>query len=87
MPFELRGLPDDPCGEFGSCDVDDDVRTGRLERHDPGIHRRLGDLERLRADDHRAGLFAKTALEAFEIVLAEIVVLVDHRDFGIGVFS
>ena len=37
-------------------------------------------------DDHRGGLGAEPVLQALEIVLAVIIVLVEHRDLGVRLF-
>ena len=44
----------------------------------------LGRLVALLGDDHRGGLVAEPVLQALQVVLAVIVVLVEHRDLGVG---
>jgi hypothetical protein len=45
----------------------------------------VGRLKILRADDHLVGVLAEAFLQAVEQILAEIVVLVEHRDLRLRV--
>ena len=47
------------------------------------VDRRLGDFIALLDDDHRLCLVAETFLEALDVVLAEVVVLIEHRHLGV----
>ena len=66
--------------EFRRCDVEEDVGTGRLQRHNLGVDRRFTRLVALFADNHGLRLGAKAILEAFHVVLSVIVVLIQDGD-------
>ena len=57
-----------------------------LELDDVGVDRRLRDLVAFLGDDHRGRLGAESVLQALEVVLAEIVVLIEHGDLGVRLF-
>ena len=71
---------------FGVADIDEDVGAGRLELDDMVVDGRLRGLEAFFRDDHGSGLVAETVLQALQVVLAVIVVLIEHGDLGVGLF-
>ena len=68
---------------FGDPGIDENVGAGGLHADDLRVDGRVGGLIGGGEDDH-AGLVAETVLHPFQIVLAEIVVLIEHRYFAVG---
>ena len=85
MPVEFGDLLDRLRGEFRRADIDEDVGVGGLDRHHLGIHRRHADLVGHAGDDHAVIFVAQHVLQPEDVVLAEIVVLVEHAELGVGV--
>ncbi len=71
--------------ELRQCEVEEDVRAARLQLDDVGLDRRLGRLVAALRDDHRR-LVAEPVLQALEIVLAVVVVLVEDGDLRVRLF-
>ena len=86
MPVDVGDFADRLRGEFGQCDVEQCVGAGRLQRDDLRIDGRIGGLVGRLGDDHRLCLVAERGLQRVEVVLAVIVVLVQHRDLRIRLF-
>jgi hypothetical protein len=83
MPVDLGDFADRLRGEFGQGDVEQCVGAGRLQSDDLRIDGRVGHLVRRLSNDHRFRLVAERSLQRVEVVLAVIVVLVQHRDLRI----
>ena len=83
LPPDLRNLFDGLCGEFRGCDVDEHVGTSGFELDDVVVDGGFGGFKAFLGDDHRGGLGAEPVFEALEVVLAVIVVLIQHRDLGV----
>ena len=79
-PIELRSLLDRLRREFRRRDVEEDVGSRRLQADHLRIHGGLGGVVGLFGDDFH--LVADAVLEAFEIVLSVIVVLIKDRDLS-----
>ncbi len=83
-PVELEGLADRQRGEFGRDERQEGVGARGFERDHLRIDLRIGELVARLGHDHAAGLGAQPLLQRLEVVLAEIVVLEEHGDPGIG---
>ncbi len=77
------GLADRLDGKFRRRDVEEDIGLGRGEVDDLRIDSGIGDFVAHFADHDRRGRGPQAIAEAFEEILAEIVVLVEHGDLGI----
>src|SRR6266852_3378973 len=86
LPANLVHLLDRLRREFRRGDIEEHIGVQRLQLDDVRIDGRLRDLEAFLDDDHRGGLGAETILQAFDIVLTVIVVLVEYGDLGVGHF-
>ena len=84
LPIELVQLLDRLRGLLGGGGGEQQVGAGRFQLQDLRVDGRVGDLVGRLGDDHRPGLVAEPGLDAVEIVLAEIVVLIEHADLGGG---
>ena len=71
-------------GEFRGRNVDEDVGAGALELDDVGIDRGLAGLVALLGDQDARSLLAEHILQPGDVILAEIVVGVEHHDLGVG---
>ena len=71
-------------GEFRRGEDEQRVGARGFERDHLRIDRWIGELVARLGDDHAGGLGAEALLQRHQVVLAEIVVLVEHRDLGIG---
>ena len=83
LPFDFGHLLDRLRREFRRCDVEEHVGVQRLQLDDVRIDGRLCDLEAFLDDDHRRRLGAETVFQAFQIILAVIIVLIEHGDLGV----
>ena len=71
-------------GEFGDGRRQQDIGAASLQRHDLRIHGCIGGLiVSAVATIIFVRLVAESFAQADEVVLAEIVVLVEHRDLGV----
>ena len=86
LPADFVHLLDRLRREFRRGDVEEDVGVGRFQLDDVGVDGRLRDLVAFLGDDHRGRLGAEPVLQALEVVLAVIVVLVEDRDLGVRLF-
>ena len=68
---------------FGVAMLTKTSAPSRLQLDDVRVDRRIGDFVGVFGDDHRRCLVAEAVLQAVEIVLPEIVVLVEHGDLGV----
>ena len=82
-PFQLGHLLDCLGCEFRRRDVDEHVGAGALQLDDMGIDRGLAGLVALLGDQNAGRLVAEHFLQAGHVVLAEIVIGIEHRDFCI----
>ena len=71
---------------FGRGDVDEYVGIERLHLDDVRVDGRLGHLIGVFGNDHRRSLVAEAILQAFEIILSVVVVLVEDGDLGVRLF-
>src|SRR5215831_9240120 len=85
LPADLGRLADRLRRVFGDRDIQKYVSARGFEVDDLRIDGRVGCLVCRLQDDHRTRLFAEPVFEAFQIVFAVIVVLVQHTDLGVGV--
>ena len=76
LPADLGHLPDGLRRSFRGCYIDKYVGFHRLQLDDMRVDGRLGDLIRLFGDNHRGRLVAEAALQAIEVILPIIIVLV-----------
>ena len=83
LPADLGVLLDRLRCEFRRGDVDEHVGAGRLQLDDVGVDGRFGDFVAFLQDDHRCRLGAESVLEALQVVLTVIVVLVEDPDLGV----
>ena len=83
LPADVINFADRLRSEFRNGRDEDRVGAAALQRHDLRIHGRIGGFVGLRGHDHLIGVSAETVAQPVEIVLAEIVVLVEHRDLCI----
>src|SRR5206468_631906 len=67
---------------FGVVMLKNTSAQGRLQGDHVRVDGGLGGLIAFLGDDQGPALRAQAVLEAFQVVLAVIVVLVQHRDFG-----
>src|SRR5262249_30497959 len=70
-------------GEFWRGRRYEDIRAAALQRQDLWIDGRIGGLIGLGSHDQLVRLIAQSFAQADEIVLAEVIVLIKHRDLGI----
>ena len=80
LPVQLVDLLDRLGREFRRRHVEEDIRAGRLQLYDVRIDGRLGDVEGFLGDDHRLSLVTEAGLDALEVVLSEIIVLIENCD-------
>ena len=83
LPSDLGGFLDRLRGEFRRCDIDEHVGAARLQLDDMAVDGRLGGLIAFFGNDHRCGLGAEPIRETLQIVLAVIVILIEHRDLRV----
>src|SRR5713226_8619582 len=83
-PANIVGLSDRLRGSLNVRTVEKSVGARTLQRNDLRIDRRIGYLIGLFGYDQLGSLIAKTILEAFQVILAEVIVLVQHPDLGVG---
>ncbi len=83
LPAQGGHLADRLRGELRRRDVDEGVGPRRLQRDNLRVHRRVSDLVGGLGHDHAAGPGAQPCLEAVQVVLAVVVVLVEQRDPGV----
>ena len=70
-------------GEFWDRGVDENIDAFRLHIDDLRVDGRIGGLVGSLDRDHRF-LFAEPVLQALQIVLTKIVVLIEHPDLAVG---
>ena len=68
---------------LGICRDQESIGAAALQRHDLRIHGRIGGFVGLGGDDHLGRLVAQPLAQADQVVLAEIVVLIEHGDLGV----
>ena len=85
-PANLERLADGLRGEFRRGRDQKHVGAGGLQLDDLGVDGRILDFVG-RAGDKRIVFFAEHVLQPQQIIASEIVVLRDHREFGIGIFG
>src|SRR6266436_5482576 len=83
LPLDLGEFLDCLRREFRGGDADEDVGAGGFQLDDVVVYGRLGRLVTFFSDHHR-GLGAEPVLQALDVVFAEIVVLIEDRDFAVG---
>ena len=84
LPSDIVNLANSLGGEFGDSRSEQNVSTAGLQRHDLQIHGRIGGFIRLRSHHQFIRLITKPFPQTFEVILAEIVVLIEHCNLGIG---
>ena len=84
LPVEVVELGDGLRSLLGIGHQQQRVGAGVLQRDQLAVDRRVGGLEVLGVDDHRLGLVTQCCGQPVQHVLAEIVVLVEHGDPGVG---
>jgi hypothetical protein len=82
LPTDLSHLLDRLGGEFGGSDVKEDVSPRGLQAYDLGIGARVRGFIGALGDDRN--LARKTIRQTFQIVFAEIIVLIQYSDFAFG---
>ncbi len=80
MPVQLGDLLDRLSGKFRRRDVDEDIGIGALDLHHLGIHRWRRGLVGGFDHDQLVRLVAQAFAQADDVVLAEVVVLIEHPD-------
>ena len=58
----------------------------RFQLDDLGVDGRLRDFVAFLGDDHRSRLGAEAVLQALQVILAVVVVLIEHADLGVRHF-
>ena len=84
LPADVVGLADRLRREFRRRGDHEHVGAGGLQRDDLRVDGRLGGLVGRLLDDHAGVVGAEPFLEADQVILAEAVVLIEHRDLGVG---
>ena len=82
LPGQVMHLADRLSRHLRQCRDDQNVVSGRLQRRQLTIDCRIRRLIR-RDGDHLVELIAENVLHAQEVILTEIVVLIEQRDFGV----
>ena len=83
MPAELGDLLDRLGGLLRRGGAEEQIGAAVLDLEDLGIDGRLGQFVGNFRHDHLRGLVAEAGLQAVEIILAEVVVLIEHADLGV----
>jgi hypothetical protein len=81
---DLSRLPDGLRRELWRGDVNEYVGIERLHLDRVRVDGRLGHLIGVFGNDHRRSLGAEAILQAFEVILAVVVVLVENGDLAFG---
>src|SRR5215471_15366000 len=84
LPSDVVNLTNGLGSEFGDSCSEQNVSTASLQRHDLRIHGRIGGFIRWRSYYRFIRLIAKPFAETNEVIFAEIVVLIEHCNLGIG---
>ena len=82
-PTEIIDLADGERGEFWNSRRQQNVGAAGLQRRDLGVDGRIRGFVRLRSDDHLAGFVAEPCAHTVDVILAEIVVLIEHGDLRV----
>src|SRR5262249_59604127 len=70
-------------GEFWRGRRYEDIRAAALQRQDLWIDGRISGLIGLGSHDQLVRLIAQSVAQADEVVFAEVIVLIKHRDLGV----
>ena len=81
LPADIVGLADGLGGELRRGETEKRVSAGSFQGRDLRINRRIGGFIGCFRDDHRRSLAPQLIPQRFEVVLAEVVVLIEHADF------
>ena len=85
LPAELVILLDRLRRLLGRRGAEEQVGAGIPQLEDLRIDGRVGDLVGGFRHDHGRGLVAEAGLQPIQVILAEVVVLVEHADLGIRI--
>src|SRR5215470_7737784 len=84
LPSDFGRLPDRQGTKSGNCDGDEDIAAYPLHLNDLRVDGRVGSLVGRLDLDQSGRLIGEPVHQPLEIVLAEIVVLIEYADLGIG---
>ena len=87
LPVEFGRLLDRLRAEFRRRDVVEQVGAGRFQRHHLRIDGRIGQFVGLLGDDHAGRLRPERVLQALDVILSEVVVLVEDADLGVRIIG
>ena len=87
LPTHVTDLADGLRCKLGCGDVEEGVSTRTLQRNNLGVDGRVGYFIRSLRNDHACSFSAQAIPEAAQVVLAVIVILKKHGNFGIGLVS
>ncbi len=84
LPSDFGHLSDRHGAEFGDRDGEEEITAGRLHLDNLRIDTHVGGLVGILDLDHRRCLVAEPVDQPLQVVLAEIVVLIEHGDLAVG---